>query len=206
MSIIIKVYSNHTLSFDNFINGIRLIEDFLKIKIQDSENRRNELFNDKDNINYFTNHNYFEKRYKENWGIWVYSNFNLCERFVVHKHFVQFDISGELNLKTHIWQKLVSKQYDFYDSWDKDGFDKTLDEWDNTRKYISDITKKLGGDTILYLNDGAALTPAEELIWDGKEISSVVSFLNTTFKLNEYDDLANNLKEFPQDNGFIETL
>ncbi len=206
MSVIIKVYSNHTLSFDNYSDGIGLIEKLLKINVQDSENVQSEHFNDENKINYFTNHNYFEKRYKKDRTIWVYSNFNLCKRFVVHKHFVEFDISGKLNIKTHIWQKLVSKQYEYFVSWDKNGFDKTLTEWNNTRNYLSDITKKLGGNTILYLNDGSELTPAEELIWDGKNIDSVISFLKSISKLNEYYELVKRLKEFPQDNGFKETL
>lgn len=206
MSIIITVYANHALSFDTYANGISLIEDFLKIKIQDSQNRRNELYTDEHNVNYFAPHNYFEKRYLENWGIHVYSNFPLCERFVVHKHFVQFDISGKLDLKTHIWQKLVSKQRDMEQIEPEDAFEKTLAEWNNTRKYIADIAKKLGGDTILYLNDAAPMIHAEGLIWDGEEISSVLAFLRATSQLNEYDDLANNVKTFPQNDGFIETL
>jgi hypothetical protein len=205
LSVIIKVYSNHTLSFDNYTNGIELIEEFLNTKIKDSENREIEQFNDEHKINYFTNHNYFEQRYKENWGIWVYSNYNLCKRFVVHKHFVQFDISGQINLTTHIWQKLIAKQYDYYDSWNKTDVNKTLNEWNDTRKYIADITQKLGGDRILYLNDGS-ISQIEELIWDGAEISSVIHYLNKISKLDSYADLESNFKKFSQDNGFIETL
>jgi hypothetical protein len=46
MSVIIDVYSNHTLSFDSYSKGIEMIEEALKIKIQDAENRKLEYFDD----------------------------------------------------------------------------------------------------------------------------------------------------------------
>lgn len=208
MSVVVRIYSNHDLLFDNYHFGVKLIEDLLQINISDINNKKTEVTNNNLEACYFTNHDYFARRFSENWGIWVFSNFRLCDQFIVHKHFVQFSISGNINLKTHIWRKLITKQKDYFafELWTLQGFNEVLVEWNDTRKYITKITKALGGDAILYLNDGYDLSFGGDLVYEGVNTDDLFSALYQVSEPIDYKSLEDDGQEFYDKNWFIEKI
>jgi hypothetical protein len=207
MSVIIKVYTNHSLTIEDYNQGIELLEEILKIRVLDTEVANQEVTTNESQVNYYTRRPYFEQRFKEGWGIWIQSNYKLCTRFVVYRHAIEFDISGELNLKTHIWRKLVTRQYNYFPNSSMSGFEQTLAEWNNTRAWISKISRQLGGDTLIYLNDGShGHIIGEEMIWENQEFPAVLEALKKLREPVNYADLENNRGDFGDEHWFIEKI
>lgn len=71
MSVVIRVYANHRLDINSYWASIGQIERKLKSKIKVGKRSDYDITDDKDNIVYFANHDYFSKRFEEGWGITV---------------------------------------------------------------------------------------------------------------------------------------
>jgi hypothetical protein len=197
MSAIIKVYSNHGLEILDYFQGIHLIEKSLGIKIQNLQEVKSTPTDDLSQVIYYTNHEYFSNRYKDRWPIYIYSNFSLCNQIRIYNHFIDFEISGQINLKSHIWRDLIINKF-FFD---------TLNEWNNSRRYFFSMARKLKGDTIIYLNDGTnRMTLGEEAIWNGETFENVINKLNFAGQPIMYNDLDNGVGIYDNENWFIEKL
>jgi hypothetical protein len=211
MSVIVQMLTPHQLTFNSYSEGILLISNNLNIHIIDVNDSDRSHFSitqtDKvEEVLLFTNSKYFEKRFEQEWGIWVETNFKLCQRFVVYKRFVEFYCSGLYPNKTHLWRSLVSKQYNVFPHYTKSDFEASLTEWNNTRKFIADITRKLGGNQILYSNDGATGSGISDNLLSGTNFKNVVDELRQTNKLIAYEDLTNNTFVYSDEHVFIEEL
>lgn len=221
MSTIMRIFGHHTLGFENYYEGIQRIENALQVKILDRDEANKEKTNDPLQLNYYTQHEYFAKRFDENWGIWVFINSELCERFVVYKHFIDFFISVNVNLKEHIWKKVASGT--FYPGYidNLEGWNDAVQHWKDVRSFIAGITQKLGGDTILYFhehtsgkvmegnniikaNDADGIVPAEDLVWYGGDLTMVVEALSRVTTPTSYNELQGSGKEFGGENWFID--
>jgi hypothetical protein len=207
MSVGVRAYSNHGLQIDDYYKGISLIEDILKIKIENLGKSDLGLTEDKERIVYFTNHEYFSKRFDEGWGIWIFSNFRICDQIRIYKHFIDFSLSGKYNLKTHIWRDLIAGKALEKNGDSKNEMDETLTEWNRTRNYIKSVTKKLQGDIIIYINDSSNEHKfVEETIWEGKDSSVVLNIFKRFTDPIEYHNLEKGQDEFSNANWFIERL
>lgn len=207
MSVIVKVYSNHGLQIDDYFQGVRLIEDVLNVKIENRDKRGFDLTEDETDIIHFAKHEYFSKRFLEDSVIWIFSNYRICDYIRIYKHFVDFNLSGKYNLKTHIWRDLISKKGLNENKGFEKEFEKSLEEWNKTRSYILSVTRKLFGNTIIYLNDGSSgLAEGENAIWDGEDLSDVLKKLDNVSLPIRYGELEIGDKEFTDINWFLERV
>ena len=172
MSVIFKTFSNHNLTIgDNYENVITVIEEKLGSKIIESKDARESMVDNNElphGVLFHTIHKFYEKKFSEGWPIYIETNSPLCERLKVYKHFVEFDVYSVINPKTHIWRKIIARDSTYWalELWTEQGFDKVLGEWMEAKDFISMITKRFGGDTFLYFNDGQ-MTIGCDLISDG---------------------------------------
>ena len=81
---------------------------------------------------------------------------------------------------------------------------KSLSSWNKTRNFIKLITNKLGGDQIIYINDGSELTIGEDLIWEGRDVEAVLWELSKVSNAVNYSDLASGKYEYLNNNWFME--
>lgn len=203
MSVILNVFGNHDLIFNNYYQAIGLIEKKLNKKIYFPNEVNKESTLNENSIIYYTNHDFNSERFEE---INIYTNFKLCDCIKIYKHFIQFSIIGDINLKYHIWRDFVSKT-----KFDKKEcgtiYNKVLIEWNNTRKYLKKIIESLGGDLIIYLNDGSDFTIGLDLIVEGGDFKTVFESLNLISYPYTYRDLEDNTIDlFKSNNWFIEKI
>ena len=204
MSVVIRAYANHGLQINSYWNSIGQIERKLKSKIEVGKRSDYDITDDEDNIVYFANHDYFSKRFEEGWGIYVFSNFRLCEEIRIYKHFAFFDIGFNFNIKTHLWRDLICGATLKEHKYAEKEILKSLSSWNKTRNFIKLITNKLGGDQIIYINDGSELTIGEDLIWEGRDVEAVLWELSKVSNAVNYSDLASGKYEYLNNNWFME--
>jgi hypothetical protein len=224
MSTIMQIFGHHTLGYENYHEGIKCIENALQVKILDRDEANKEKTNDPLQLNYYTQHEYFAKRYDENWGIWVFTNSALCDRFVVYKHFIGFSILVKVNLRERPWRKMVSGTL-YHPDWvdNLEVYNEMVQDWNNVRSFIASITQKLGGNTILYFheyttgkvmegnniikaNNADGIVLAEELVWEGGDLTMIIEALSRVRPPTNYKELQGSHNEFAAENWFIEKL
>src|SRR5688572_26947415 len=108
MSVIVRVYSNHGLEINDYRSGVSQVEDCLNIRIENRGKSGLIPTDDETNVVHFANHEYFSKRFVEGGEIWILSNFRICDQIRIYKHFIDFSLTGQYNLKAHLWRDFVS--------------------------------------------------------------------------------------------------
>jgi predicted transcriptional regulator len=195
MSVNLEIYSNHNLNFENYFDGINLIEKRLNNRIQNPIINQNIETHIEDEILYFANHTFFSEKFKENKEIYLFTSYFLCESIKVYSSFIQYNVSGTINSKFHLWEKFVSKtEYDQSEKEAKIMPDNLFNDWNRIRSYIKQFAKSMGGDTLIYINDGSVYTDAIELIMDGSDFNTVSNNLNLISMPFLYNDLADKKK------------
>jgi hypothetical protein len=201
MSINTNIYGNHALSIDEYYQGITSLQEKLNIRILHPSEANRKMTFDLNEVNYFVDHNYHSKKYDEDkrnydWGaIYLWSNYELCQLLMVYKHFVHFRIDW-INTRTHRWRKFIASKPA------NEAEVNYFKIWNDTRMYIHQITKKLGGSTLIYSND--QLFGCEQLMWNEVELPEVIDCFTKTSIPFTYSDLQNNFTEFYEQNWFVE--
>jgi hypothetical protein len=206
MSVIIKVYSDHGLTISDYLSAIQQIERLLDAKIEQGKRPDFPYTDDEERIVYFTQHDYFSKRFEEGWAIWIYTNYRVCDQIRLYKYFTDFETTGGYNLKTHLWREQISGKALIENREYEDAIKRSMNDWDKTRSYINMVSKRLLGSTILYLNDSSGLHRGEDLIWEGNDIETVLDGISKISIGVPYNDLSSGSHNYSDNNWFFDKV
>ena len=197
----VYAYSNHNLVIEGYDQAINMIEDILGIIIHDSRYGYYPT-DDEAKIIYFTEHDFFSMRFPRFREISVFSNFRICNEISFHEHFVEFALSGEIDVVVSRWRNMISGMNRSDDpSWEMLR-SRMLREWERTMEFMISFAGKVGGNTLLFLNDSLGTGAiAREMIANGASLDLLMESMPSPY---HYECLENNHKDFADDDWFID--
>lgn len=187
MSVTLEVFSDHNMKIKNYYDGIDQIEERLNSKIYHPSEVNNE------EIRVFANKAFNAKRYEDYNRIEIYSNSKICNSIYFYKHFVNYSLVADFNLKYHIWLEMISNP-NLNDT-------SQFNEWKKALDYVNAISSSFGATCLFFINDGNKFTPTIDDIMDGEDLDKIFNRLNTDF--SQYLDLSTSTHIIPNDNTLI---
>ena len=178
MGVDLNVWSSHKLRFNSFKEGINQFEMQTSKKIKQWNFKKDEPLIKTRNISaveYFTdfkilNHNF------ENWNqIRIWTNFEFCDEITLCRQTLQIHPT-RFRIRYSKWQELVTDKYETEDKKELAKMKSSRENWISFRKYAKEITKKLNGEKVIYLNDHS-YQREEDLFHEGKSLDEGINKL-----------------------------
>lgn len=151
------MFGNHKLKLDSYESGIDEIENLFNTKIIDYKEGMEtpKQTGDVNDLRFWTNHKFHKIKFDESkWGIWLNCNHEACDRIRIFKHSVDFLIP-HVNTRYNNWKDLISNQYQTKEKYSEnlEVWREQFKNWKEFKSFAKEIILKIGGNTILYLND-----------------------------------------------------
>lgn len=211
MSIVLSIFGNHKIELDSYDSGIEKIQSIFETQIKDF-GKDISIPEETSNIGdlvFWTNHTFHKIKFEENnWGIWLNCNHTTCDRIRIFKHSIDFSIP-KINTRYNIWKDLISNQY-----LTKERYSEYIDKWKIQAKnwkefkfFIKETISKIGGDTIIYLND-SNFQDIEGSLCTGGNFEQALEILTNKSKGIKIEELINDKenKFEKMENWFIERI
>ncbi len=155
MSIELDVWAEHKINFGSFAEAIDFIEIKLEKKIIDrnrSDRKEIKEAQNTEEIQYFTDFDRLETDFKKTKRIYLTTNFAYCHRIIIYPQTVNYWGKGFYTRDSR-WMELITKNFSNNLHWNEKLAAEFTNNWRQFRKYCQKVTRKLGGEKIVYIRD-----------------------------------------------------
>ncbi|MEM7372394.1 MAG: hypothetical protein AAF587_27490 [Bacteroidota bacterium] len=211
MSIVLSMYGNHKLTLDSYESGVDEIEQHFNTQIIDYKEGIDlpQQTNHIHALTFWTHHEFYKLKFKErNWGFWLNCNHRDCERIRIFRNSVDFVIRN-VNTRYDIWKDLISTQYQTKEKYsDNLEFWEAQDRnWKSFASFAKECIVRIGGNTIIYMND-FAFQDIEAELWQGGRFEEAIENLKKKSEEIEIKELIRDKKNTfeKMENWFIERI
>ena len=170
MSVDLNVWSNHTLKFSSFAEGLEMFELKTGKRLVREAFETNEAAGETDElpkIQYFTNFETLKHNFKRFNQIKILTNFTYCREIDLYAKTVNFKPRGFYTRYTR-WKKLASGNIESHDGEDAKTMSRFRANWELFRYFSIELTKNLGGNRIIYIDDN--FQPQEDKFREGRSL------------------------------------
>lgn len=187
MSVDLNVWSNHQLRFTSFTEALEMFE----LKTGKKLDQRSfktaappETTRIIEEVRYFTDFEALKKNLKRSNKISIFTNFAYCGELSLYGKTVRFVPEGFYTRYSYWKQLVINKLED-----ERLGDEKLLIEyrknWRLFREYCQDLTRKLGGDRIIYIDDN--FQPQEDKFYEGESLECGIKLMSEICEPDELD-------------------
>ncbi|MEZ4952188.1 MAG: hypothetical protein R2825_01270 [Saprospiraceae bacterium] len=199
MGVDLNVWSNHKLRFNSYEEGIDEFERMTSKKIRQWDLKKDEPLKKTRNVSeveYFTHFEVLNQNFENYNEIKIWTNFEFCHWLTLLKQTLKIHPTG-FRIRYSKWQELVTENYGSDDEAELEKMKESRKNWIQFREYAHTLTKSLGGDKVIYLNDHT-FQNEEGLFFQGKSLSEGINSLNSLNETVEPCELEL-FKLFPND-------
>lgn len=155
MSADLSVWSNHKMIYNSPEEGIEVFQRLTSKKLMQLDYRTDQpllLTKKIEEIDYYTNFELLGRQYGNRGQISIATNFEFCNVIEIYSKTMKIKPTG-FRTRYGIWQELVTGKYESEDKDEMARMRTYRKYWLVFRKFIHLITKELGGDKIIYIDD-----------------------------------------------------
>jgi len=165
----LTVWSNHKLRFNSYEEGIEKFVASTSKNIRQWDSKKDkptETTRDLSAVEYFTNFKVLQQNFENYKEIKIYTNFEFCDQLLLFGQTLKIE---PIRFRTRFskWQELVTQNYETEEESELEKMKSFRKNWIQFRKFVHEITKILGGDKVIYLNDNRYQNE-EDLFFQGK--------------------------------------
>lgn len=187
MSVDLNVWSNHQLRFASFTEALEIFE----LKTGKKLDQRSfktaappETTRLIQEIRYFTDFEALKKNLKRSGKISIFTNFDYCGELSLYEKTVRFAPRGFYTRYSY-WKQLVINKFEDESLGDEKLLSEYRENWQLFRKYCQDLTRKLGGDRIIYIDDN--FQPQEDKFYEGESLECGIQLMSEIREPDELD-------------------
>lgn len=153
MSVDLMIWANHSLSFNSAQEGIDKLENLCLRKVRNWNFKSHPPLTQTTHLSeveYFTNFDILDQNFELWKELRIWTNFQFCDEINLYKTTLRIKPRG-FYTRYSKWLQLVSGKREIEES--GNAMEEHRKNWLLFRKYSHEITRRLSGDTLIYLND-----------------------------------------------------
>jgi len=194
MSVDLMIWSNHKIKWGNSpYDVISSFEELTGLKVETFHSKEKEIIgttSDESEAKYYSYTNRITEDFQNNNEVAIRSNYELCSDIRILKTSCIVNPSGFFTRWTS-WKKMISKEYIKEEPIERHSiYTELYQKWNTFHKYLKKLTKSIGSDEILYINDLSYQIP-EDLFYRGEEFIKVKKEFELIGKCVEIEGLLN---------------
>lgn len=179
MSVDLNIWSNHKLKFNSFKEGIEEFELKTSKKIKHWNSKTGKSLTKTrqlEEIDFFINFELLESNFDKRKQMNISTNFEFCETLTLFEQTLKIHPT-RFRTRYSKWKELVTGIFE-EENEERLALMKAYQEnWVLFRTFAQTITRKLGGDRIIYIDDHS-YQPEEEYFLKGGSLDFVMKLLN----------------------------
>lgn len=178
MSVDLNVWSNHELRFTSFAEAIEMFELKTGKKLvhwsfgTDGPPETTRIIEE---IRYFTDFEALKRNFKRSNNIRIFTNFTFCGELSLHSRTVRFSPRG-FYIRFSYWKQIIMNKFERETHGDEKLLGEYRENWKLFRNYCQELTRKLGGSKIIYIDDNFQLQ--EDQFYQGETLECGIQLMS----------------------------